>query len=137
MAKPIFYDPKRKRWNRLRILLDVAGLGTTLVIAFFIISVFHAVSMGTLSLPEVRRPYKALKERERKRPRASARRTSQKKPTEVVLNSGEGLRAAFYVTWDAASFASLREYYPQIDLLFPEFLRLTMCPAHRRRPGRY
>ena len=26
--------------------------------------------------------------------------------------------------WDAASFASLKEYYPQIDLLFPEWMHV-------------
>ncbi len=40
----------------------------------------------------------------------------------MVLNADEGIRGAFYVQWDAASFASLKEYYPQIDLLFPEWL---------------
>jgi cellulose synthase/poly-beta-1,6-N-acetylglucosamine synthase-like glycosyltransferase/peptidoglycan/xylan/chitin deacetylase (PgdA/CDA1 family)/spore germination protein YaaH len=42
----------------------------------------------------------------------------------VVLNSDEGIRGAFYVTWDAASFSSLREYVHQIDLLFPEWLHV-------------
>ena len=40
------------------------------------------------------------------------------------MNSLEGIRGAFYVQWDAASFASLKEYYPQIDLLFPEWLHV-------------
>ena len=42
----------------------------------------------------------------------------------MVLNSDEGIRGAFYVQWDAASFASLKEYYPQIDLLFPEWMHV-------------
>ena len=44
--------------------------------------------------------------------------------SQVVLNSDEGIRGAFYVTWDAASFSSLREYVHQIDLLFPEWLHV-------------
>jgi len=40
------------------------------------------------------------------------------------LNSEQGVRAAFYVSWDAASFSSLREYARQIDLLFPTWLQV-------------
>jgi cellulose synthase/poly-beta-1,6-N-acetylglucosamine synthase-like glycosyltransferase/peptidoglycan/xylan/chitin deacetylase (PgdA/CDA1 family)/spore germination protein YaaH len=42
----------------------------------------------------------------------------------VPLNAEEGIRAAFYVSWDAASFSSLREYAHQIDLLYPEWLHV-------------
>src|SRR5690349_2725303 len=131
MAKPIFYDPKRKRWKRLRLVLDVVGLVTTILVVAFIITVFRGVSMGNLLLPEQRRPYRALKEKEKPRPKArSSRRKTQKPATELVLNSGEGVRAAFYVTWDAASYASLREYYPQIDLLYPEWLHVLTSDGH-------
>ena len=37
------------------------------------------------------------------------------------LNTGqEGIRAAFYVNWDAGSYSSLKEYFHQIDILYPE-----------------
>ncbi len=125
MAKPIFYDPRRTRWKRLRRLLDIVGLVTTVLIVFFIISVFRSVTLAHLSLTEPRRPYRALKEKERKKanPRTARKKTS-KPPTQVTFNSGEGIRAAFYVTWDAASFASLREYVHQIDILYPEWLHV-------------
>ena len=42
----------------------------------------------------------------------------------MELNTDQGLRAAFYVPWDAASYSSLREYARQIDLLFPEWLHV-------------
>jgi cellulose synthase/poly-beta-1,6-N-acetylglucosamine synthase-like glycosyltransferase/peptidoglycan/xylan/chitin deacetylase (PgdA/CDA1 family)/spore germination protein YaaH len=126
MAKPIFYDPQRKRWKRLRRLLDIIGLVTTVLIVFFIVSVFRNVTLAHLSLTEPRRPYRALKEKERKRPnpRLASRKKPSKPPTQVTFNSGEGVRAAFYVTWDAASFASLREYVHQIDILYPEWLHV-------------
>ena len=108
MAKAIFYDPQRKRWKRLRRLMDVLGLAVTLLIVFFLVSALSGVSLTTLLLPEQRRPFKALKEnlkeKERKRPKARVVGTKSNKPsTELVLNSGEGVRAAFYVTWDAAA----------------------------------
>ena len=125
MAKPIFYDPQRKRWKRLRRLMDVLGLTVSLLIVFFLVSALSGVSLKTLLLPEQHRPYKALKEKERKRPKARVVTTKSKKPpTEVVLNSGDGVRAAFYVTWDAAAYSSLREYLRQIDILYPEWLHV-------------
>src|ERR1041384_5871354 len=129
MAKPIFYDPDRKRWKRLRRLIDIVGLVTTLLIIFFIISVFRSVSLAHLTLSEPHRPYRALKEKEgrKSRPRTTGKKPS-KPPTQVKLNSGEGIRAAFYVTWDAASYASLREYVHQIDILYPEWLHV-LTPA--------
>ena len=125
MAKPIFYDPQRKRWKRLRRLLDIVGLVTTVLIIFFIVSVLRSVTLAHLSLTEPHRPYRALKEKERKKanPRAAHKKPS-KPATQVALNSGDGIRAAFYVTWDAASYASLKEYVHQIDILYPEWLHV-------------
>jgi cellulose synthase/poly-beta-1,6-N-acetylglucosamine synthase-like glycosyltransferase/peptidoglycan/xylan/chitin deacetylase (PgdA/CDA1 family)/spore germination protein YaaH len=131
MAKPIFYDPERKRWKRLRRFLDVIVLAASLLIVFFIFTVFRGVPLAQLLLPQQRRPYKALKEKERRHPRAQrAARKSKKPASQLVLNSGDGVRAAFYVTWDAASFSSLREYLPQIDLLYPEWLHMLTPDGH-------
>ncbi len=48
----------------------------------------------------------------------------------MKLNREEGIRAAFYVPWDAASFSSLREYAHQIDLLYPEWLHVLTPDGH-------
>jgi cellulose synthase/poly-beta-1,6-N-acetylglucosamine synthase-like glycosyltransferase/peptidoglycan/xylan/chitin deacetylase (PgdA/CDA1 family)/spore germination protein YaaH len=127
MAKPIFYDPQRRRWKRLRLLLDLSGLVATLLLAFFIVSVFRSVSLQGLVLRDQHRPYHALKEKERRRkPRARLERKKRKaeQPQKVEIGSGEGLRAAFYVTWDPASFATVRMYLHQIDVLYPEWLHV-------------
>ncbi len=125
MAKPIFYDPQRKRWKRLRRLMDILGLTASVLIIYFLASALSKMSLTTLQLGDLRRPYKALKEKERKRPKPRvAGRKSKKPPTEVALNSGDGVRAAFYVTWDAAAYSSLREYVRQIDILYPEWLHV-------------
>lgn len=125
MAKPVFYDPRKTRWKRLRRIADAVGLTITLLIIFFVWTVLRPSDMGSLQLAEQKKPYRALiqKERRHPRPRPVARK-SNKKPTQVVLNSEEGVRAAFYVTWDAASFSSLREYVHQIDILYPEWLHV-------------
>ncbi len=126
MPHPIFYDPQRRRWKRVRMALNVAGLVLTLVVAFFAVSVLRTEPLPSLQMPQERRAYRALKPSERRPyPRKPVtRRNAQVAPSQIALNSGEGVRAAFYVTWDAGSFASLREYAHQIDLLFPEWLHV-------------
>ncbi|MGH9524960.1 MAG: glycosyl hydrolase family 18 protein, partial [Terriglobales bacterium] len=136
MAKPIFYDPQRKRWKRLRRLFDIGALVVTALVIFFIVSVFRNVTLEGLNLTEPHRPYRAMKEKERKhaRPRV-ARKHNGKHPTQVTLNSGDGMRAAFYVTWDAASYSSLREYVHQIDILYPEWLHVLSADGQTQALG--
>jgi cellulose synthase/poly-beta-1,6-N-acetylglucosamine synthase-like glycosyltransferase/spore germination protein YaaH/peptidoglycan/xylan/chitin deacetylase (PgdA/CDA1 family) len=133
MAKSIFYDPDRKRWGRLRILLSVLGAVISALVLFFIVTVFlQADPLPHVLMPEQKRNLRALKEREHRR-RPSTKNTHRKTkapPSQVVLNTDEGIRAAYYVTWDAASFVSLKEYYPQIDILFPEWLHVLTPDGH-------
>ena len=131
MAQQIFYDPRQARWKRLRLLLDVLGIGVTLLIVFFIYTALRSEPLPELLWPSQKRSYHALKEKEkqkskeRRKQAAAARRghrKTQRAPSQVKLNAEEGIRAAYYVPYDAASFSSLREYAPQIDLLFPDWL---------------
>jgi len=133
MAKSVFYDPERKRWGRLRVLLSLLGAVITGLVLFFIITVFvEADPLPRLSMPEQKRNLRTLKEREHRRPTKAknTHRKTKSPSSEVVLNTDEGIRAAYYVTWDAASFVSLKEYYPQIDLLFPEWLHVLTPDGH-------
>ncbi len=125
-SKQIFFDPDRKRWRRLRFVLDSAVIVVTLLIVLFALSVLHGSSVPGVALPEVKKPYHALKDNQKRKPprRVNTHRKTKQPASQVVLNSDEGIRGAFYVQWDAASFASLKEYYPQIDLLFPEWLHV-------------
>ena len=127
MSKAVFYDPHRKRWPRLRRVLDVTGITITLLVLFFLVSFFvRSEPLPHLLMPEQKRNLKTLKEREvRKKPKTSGTHRKTTTPaSEVVLNADEGIRAAYYVTWDAASFVSLQQYYPQVDILFPEWLHV-------------
>ena len=122
--KPIFFDPEGKRWRRLRRVLDISVILVTLLVVFFVVTVFRGSSVPGVNLPDVKKPYHAVKEPQKRKTVRGSNQHPATKPrlTPVVLNSLEGIRGAFYVQWDAASFASLKEYYPQIDLLFPEWL---------------
>ena len=131
MPTPIFFDPLRKRWRRVRRTIDVLGLTFTVLIAFFVVTVVRSTHIPTVLLANQKRNYRALKESERQKAadRRRAHRPNRHRKTKlpasrVVLNSGEGIRSAFYVTWDAASFSSLRENVSQIDLLYPEWLHV-------------
>src|ERR1035437_1778630 len=104
--KQIFFDPQRKRWKRLRRILDITAVVSTLVLAGFIFNVLRNQHLPELLLPTPRHNYKALPDRplvlhgaKNQRP---ARRKTERKPSEIPLNSGEGLRAAYYVAYDPA-----------------------------------
>jgi cellulose synthase/poly-beta-1,6-N-acetylglucosamine synthase-like glycosyltransferase/spore germination protein YaaH/peptidoglycan/xylan/chitin deacetylase (PgdA/CDA1 family) len=132
MLRPIFYDPDRKRWRRLRMALDITGVLASLLIAFFIISIVWNTNVPSIGLTEAKKPYKAFKESQKRKyvRKVGAHRKTKAAPSQVVLNATEGIRAAFYVDWDAASFSSIKQYYPQIDLLFPEFLHVLTPDGH-------
>ncbi len=126
--RQIFLDPERKRWRRLRRILDATAVIFTLVLAVFIFNVLRYQQLPELLLPTPRHNYKALPERpiasRGAREQRPARRKTPRKPSEIPFNTGEGLRAAFYVQDDPASYSSLKEHVHQIDILFPEWLHI-------------
>jgi len=140
MAKQVFYDPRQARWKRIRRLVDAAALAFSLLVIFFIYSALRNQPFPDLSWLTEKRPYHALKENEKAKARekrrlatiarAGHRRQPRKHPSQLTLNSEQGVRAAFYVSWDTASFSSLREYARQIDLLFPTWLQVLSPDGH-------
>jgi cellulose synthase/poly-beta-1,6-N-acetylglucosamine synthase-like glycosyltransferase/peptidoglycan/xylan/chitin deacetylase (PgdA/CDA1 family)/spore germination protein YaaH len=126
--KQIFFDPQRKRWKRLRRIFDIAAVLTTLVLVGFIFNILRSQPMPELLLPSFHHNYKAI-------PRSPAslrgakvtrpaRRKTTRRPSEIPLNTGEGLRAAYYVPYDEASYSSFKQHIRQIDMLFPEWLHV-------------
>jgi cellulose synthase/poly-beta-1,6-N-acetylglucosamine synthase-like glycosyltransferase/spore germination protein YaaH/peptidoglycan/xylan/chitin deacetylase (PgdA/CDA1 family) len=140
MAKQVFYDPLQARWKRIRRFVDAAAIAFSLLIIFFIYSAVRSDPFPDLSWLTEKKPYHALKEDEKtkareKRRLATLARTGHrhpihKAPSQLTLNSEQGVRAAFYVSWDPASFSSLREYARQIDLLFPTWLQVLGGDGH-------
>ena len=129
MAQPIFYDPRQARWKRLRRLFDLFALSFMCLVIFFIYNVLHGEQLPKLLWKVETKPYHALREKEKEKAKerrklAAMRRGHHKKTASLKLDSEEGVRAAFYVAWDAASFSALREYARQIDLLYPEWLHV-------------
>src|ERR1700758_1751975 len=130
MTRQIFLDPQRKRWKRLRRVLDVIAVLSTVVLVMFFLSVVHRQQLPELLLPTPKRNYKALIGRQaaadqRAKLQRAAKRRTQSRPSEIVFNSGQVVRAAYYVDDDAASYSSLKTHIHQIDVLFPQWLYVT------------
>ncbi len=137
MAQPVFYDPRQARWKRLRRLFDLLGISVMLLVIFFIYNALQGEHLPELFWATQKKPYHALKENEKEKAKEKRRklaahrgyRNPSRNPS-LALNSEEGIRAGFYVPWDAASFSSLREYGRQIDLLYPEWLHVLTPDGH-------
>jgi cellulose synthase/poly-beta-1,6-N-acetylglucosamine synthase-like glycosyltransferase/peptidoglycan/xylan/chitin deacetylase (PgdA/CDA1 family)/spore germination protein YaaH len=129
--RQIFFDPQRKRWKRLRRILDISALLFTVVVAIFIFNVLRTQHLPELLLPSPKHNYKALRDRQSDLIRAEkakekpARRKSKRKPSDVPFNTDEGIRAAYYRPDYAASYSSFKEHVHQIDILFPVWLHVS------------
>jgi spore germination protein YaaH len=130
MSKQVFYDPQRKRWKRLRRIFDVLALLGALVGVIFIVGLVRMKPMQGLDLRSATKRYRALSNppapelKSREKLNRSAHRKTDLMPSDVTLNQGEGLRAAFYTDLDPASYASFKAHVKQIDILFPEWLHV-------------
>ncbi len=123
--KPVFYDEKKARWRRARRLGEVAGAVLTAVLVVFLVNVVRRPDLPKLMLPDARPVLHAIRERTRN---AGLHRRSgrlARLPRRSAEGPGDPLRAAFYVSWDPASFAALRQHHGEIDLLIPESLHIT------------
>src|SRR3984885_4003287 len=130
MNKQVFFDPQRKRWKRLRRVTDSLALAGALLGILFIVGLLRMKPMRGLDLRSTAKKYRALssppanEQKSKEALNRSIHRKTDLKPSDVVLNENEGLRAAFYTDNDPASYASLKQHIKQIDLLFPEWLHV-------------
>ena len=136
--KPVFYDPERKRWKRLRRILDVAAIVSTLVLVLFSVGVLRKNPLPGLPFPGGRRNFHAYAPAPGTRLKGTrpARRKTHRRPSEIVLNQDEGLRAAFYQN-DEPSRASFKAHVHQVDILFPDWLHLTRPDGALQAIGMY
>ena len=128
--KQIFFDPHRKRWKRLRRVFDTVAVVVTLVVAGFIFNTLRGQHLPELLLTTPKHNYRPVVDRtpllRRNHSLGPARRKTTRRPSEIPLNTGEGLRAAYYVPDDATSYSSFKEHVHQIDMLFPQWLHVEL-----------
>ncbi|MGB9463649.1 MAG: hypothetical protein WBR10_00915, partial [Candidatus Acidiferrum sp.] len=120
---PIFYDAERARWRRTRRVMEITGALLTLLLAYFFVTIVVSVELPAGLLPDIKPAFHALKTAAKKKP-VAVREGRRQRVANIgkVPESYDPLRAAFYVSWDANSLASLKKHYKDIDLLIPEQL---------------
>ena len=128
MNRQIFFDPQRKRWKRLRRILDAVAVFSTIILVLFFLNVLKTQHLPELLLPTPKRNYRAIQEQAaaiKAKYLKPARRKTSRKASEIPFNTGEGLRAAYYLPDNEASYSSFKEHVSQIDILFPVWLHVS------------
>ena len=122
-GKPIFYDEERSRWRRTRLALEIAGGFLALVLVIFLVDVGRKPDLPEILRPDARAGLHSI--RARTRPHTVRPRKRRVAGLGTVPQVYNPLRAAFYVTDDSTSFASLQLHYRDLDLLIPNLLHAT------------
>src|ERR1700759_2030911 len=120
---PIFYDAERVRWRRTRRIMEISGVLLTALLAYFFVNIAASVELPAGLIPDTRPIYKALKLKTA--PKVVPGREGRHRRVENIGNvpaSYDPLRAAYYVSWDSNSLASLKRHYKDLDVLIPEQL---------------
>ena len=123
--KPVFFDEQRARWRRARRAGELASALLTILLIAFLVNVSRRLDLPRLMLPDSRPTLHAVRQKPRPGsagPRAGRR--SRVLPRQSASGPADPMRAAFYVSWDPASFAALRLHHGEIDLLVPESLHM-------------
>jgi peptidoglycan-N-acetylglucosamine deacetylase len=120
--RPIFYDEEKVRWRRTRRALEVSGVLLTLLIVYFFVTVAGSVELPSSLLPDTRPAYHSIKKKITKPVVLRPGRHNRVAHIGQVPATYDPLRAAFFVSWDPNSLASLKKHYKAIDLLMPEQL---------------
>ncbi len=120
--RPIFYDAERVRWRRTRRVMEITGSLLTLLLAYFFVTIAASVELPAGLLPDTRPKYQALKSKKKPVPTREGRHRRVANIGTMPTSADPPLRAAFFVSWDANSLASLKKHYKDIDLLIPEQL---------------
>src|ERR1017187_7940059 len=119
--KPIFYDEERRRWRRTRLVLEVRGGFVPLVLVVFLVNIVRKPELPDILRPDTRGGLHAIRTKLRTKPSRQGRRRKVAALGKVPQNY-DPLRAAFYVSYDSTSLASLQLHYHDLDLLIPEAL---------------
>src|SRR5262245_61106569 len=124
---PIFYDAQRVRWRRTRRAMEVSGALLTLLLVYFFFNMAASVELPAALVPDSRSNYyRALKTKQKNGKVVPLREGRHRRVANLgkpVPANYDPLRAAFYVSYDANSLATLRKHYKDLDLVIPEELR--------------
>jgi cellulose synthase/poly-beta-1,6-N-acetylglucosamine synthase-like glycosyltransferase/spore germination protein YaaH/peptidoglycan/xylan/chitin deacetylase (PgdA/CDA1 family) len=119
--KPIFYDEDRRRWRRTRRVLEITGGLFTLVLIIFLVNVARKPELPDILSADTHGGLHAVRNKPKVKPVRPGRKRKVAALGKIPANY-DPLRAAFYVSWDPTSLASLQQHYHDIDVLIPEVL---------------
>lgn len=122
--KPVFYDEQQRRWRRTRRALDLSGVVGTFLLITFLVSVLLTVDLRGFLQPERKPGLHAVKSTGHAARLQLVRHGRKRRVAALgkVPENYEPIQAAFYVSWDPTSLASLQQNYRHLDLLIPELL---------------
>jgi cellulose synthase/poly-beta-1,6-N-acetylglucosamine synthase-like glycosyltransferase/spore germination protein YaaH/peptidoglycan/xylan/chitin deacetylase (PgdA/CDA1 family) len=121
---PIFYDAERGRWRRTRRAMEISGVLLTLLLVYFFFNIAASVDLPAALLPDAKSSYRAVKVKSKPAKNVSLREGRHQRVANIgrIPASYDPLRAAFYVSYDANSLATLKKHYRDLDLVVPEEL---------------
>jgi peptidoglycan-N-acetylglucosamine deacetylase len=118
--KPIFYDQERRRWRRTRLALEITGGIFTFLLLVFLVNVIQKPELPELLRPDTHAGLHGVRAKQKAKPSRGRRRKVAALGKEP--QNYDPVRAAFYVSDDYTSIASLQLHYHDLDLLIPEAL---------------
>src|SRR5215469_18544959 len=122
---PIFYDAERVRWRRTRRAMEISGALLTLLLVYFFFNIAASVDLPAALLPDAKSSYRAVKAKPKSGKITPLREGRHRRVANIgkIPATYDPLRAAFYVSYDANSLATLKKHYKDLDLVIPEELR--------------
>ena len=147
--KPVFFDPAKKRWPRLRLGMTVIGLGFTLLLVMFVFSIMAIPALPSLNLPTVsflQRNARAvpsvphlslnrtLSPRQRSLSATEKKLKRERNQQQLLLTQAQQKSpgpdsrpqaVGFVVNWDDASMSSLKQNLDSLDMVIAEWLHLA------------
>ena len=127
--KPIFYDEQRRRWRRTRLVLELAGGFFTIVLVIFVLNLIRNPDLPDILRADTHGALHAIRGRLKPKSVRPGRKHRVAQLGKIPQNY-DPLRAAFYVSWDSTSLASLQAHYHDLDLLIPEALHAVSPDGH-------
>src|SRR5215472_12420687 len=130
---PIFYDAQRVRWRRTRRAMEVSGALLTLLLVYFFFNMAASVELPAALVPDSRSNYyRALKTKQKNGKVVPLREGRHRRVANIgkpIPATYDPLRAAFYVSYDANSLASLKKHYKDLDLVISSELHAVTADA--------
>jgi cellulose synthase/poly-beta-1,6-N-acetylglucosamine synthase-like glycosyltransferase/spore germination protein YaaH/peptidoglycan/xylan/chitin deacetylase (PgdA/CDA1 family) len=104
--------------------MEISGALLTLLLVYFFFSIAASVDLPAALLPDGHSSYRALKTKAKPAKAVPLREGRHQRVANIgkIPASYDPLRAAFYVSYDANSLATLKKHYKDLDLVVPEEL---------------